>query len=136
MKVRNYEKKIPIYILLLILIIIELVFLINLCNKKIYTYEVINSVVIKDNLVLMIISNKQNKLLNKNSYLYLEGKKIKYKIFEDRGFVIKNKKEKYKEILLEFKFDKKYKANDSLLIILKKEKIKLIEIFKIIWEGD
>ena len=133
MKVRNYEKKLVIYLLLVVITLVEIIFMISIYNKKIYTYEILNAVVVKDNLVLLIISDKQNKILNKNSYLYLNGEKIKFKITEDRGYVIKNK---YKELLIELKFNKKYKANDSLQLILKKEKIRLIEIFKIIWEGD
>lgn len=133
MKVRNYEKKLVIYLLLVVITLVEIIFMINIYNKKIYTYEILNAVVVKDNLVLLIISDKQNKILNKNRYLYLNGEKIKFKITEDRGYVIKNK---YKELLIELKFNKKYKANDSLQLILKKEKIRLIEIFKIIWEGD
>lgn len=136
MKVRNYEKYLTIYFLLIILFLLEILLLIYLYNKKIYTYESLNSVVVKDNLVLLIISDKQYKTLNKNSFLYLDGKKIKYKVFEDRGYVIENKKEKYKEVVLEFKFNKEYKVNDSLRLVLKDKKIRLIEIFKIIWEGD
>ena len=136
MKVRNYEKYLTINFLLIILFLLEILLLIYLYNKKIYTYESLNSVVVKDNLVLLIISDKQYKTLNKNSFLYLDGKKIKYKVFEDRGYVIENKKEKYKDVVLEFKFNKEYKVNDSLRLVLKDKKIRLIEIFKIIWEGD
>lgn len=136
MKVRNYEKKILISIFIILLIILEIVFLIFLYNTKIYNYELLNGVVIKDDLVLLIVSEKENNLLNKNSYLYLNSKKIKYKVFEDRGFVLKRDNEKYKEVILEFKFNKKYKANDSMQIILKKDKKRIIEIFKIIWDGD
>ena len=136
MKVRNYEKKILISIFIILLIILEIIFLIFLYNTKIYNYELLNGVVIKDDLVLLIVSEKENNLLNKNSYLYLNSKKIKYKVFEDRGFVLKRDNEKYKEVILEFKFNKKYKANDSMQIILKKDKKRIIEIFKIIWDGD
>ena len=136
MKVRNYEKKILISIFIILLIILEIVFLIFLYNTKIYNYELLNGVVIKDDLVLLIVSEKENNLLNKNSYLYLNSKKIKYKVFEDRGFVLKRDNEKYKEVILEFKFNKKYKTNDSLQIILKKDKKRIIEIFKFIWDGD
>ena len=136
MRVRNYEKNILIYLFILFLTVIEVLFFFYLYNKKMYIYESLNGVVVKDNLVLLIVSEENNKILNKNKYMFINGEKIKYKIYEDRGYVIKNKKEKYKEILLEFKFDKKYKTNDSLQLVLKKEKIRIIEIFKIIWEGE
>ena len=90
MKVRNYEKKLVIYLLLVVITLVEIIFMISIYNKKIYTYEILNAVVVKDNLVLLIISDKQNKILNKNSYLYLNSEKIKFKITEHRGYVINN----------------------------------------------
>ena len=101
-----------------------------------YIYENIQGIVIKDNLVNLIITDKQNKILNKNSNLYLNGKKVNYKIIEDRGYVLKKDRIKYKNVLIRIKFNKKYKVNDSLNLIFKSKKIKTIEIFKIVWEGD
>lgn len=136
MKVRNYEKKTLIYFLLVILIIIEIIVFFIFYTNKIYKYEIVSGVVIKDDLVVLIINNKTKKNINKNNSFYLNNKKIKYKIIEDRGYVLKKNKEKYSELLLSFKFDKKYKVNDSLQLMFKDEKIKIIEIFKIVWDGD
>lgn len=136
MKVRNYEKKIFIYFLLIILILFEIIILILFYKSKINIYENIPGIVIKDNLVVLIVNDKTKKNIYKNTLLYLNNKKIKYEIIEDRGYVLKRNKEKYSEILISFKFDKNYKVNDSLQLMLKKEKIRIIEMFKIIWEGD
>ena len=136
MKVRNYEKKTLIYILLIFLILLEIIIVILFYKNKINIYENIQGVVVKDNLVVLIVNNKTKKIINKNTILYLNNKKIKYEIIEDRGYVLKRNKEKYSEILISFKFDKNYKVNDSLQLMFKKKKIRIIEIFKIIWEGD
>lgn len=136
MKVRNYEKKTLIYILLIFLILLEIIIVILFYKNKINIYENIQGVVVKDNLVVLIVNNKTKKIIYKNTLLYLNNKKIKYEIIEDRGYVLKRNKEKYSEILISFKFDKNYKVNDSLQLMFKKKKIRIIEIFKIIWEGD
>ena len=136
MKIRNYENKNIIKILIINVLIFELITIIFLYKEKMYIYENIQGIVIKDNLVNLIITDKQNKILNKNSNLYLNGKKIKYKIIEDRGYVLKKDRIKYKNVLIRIKFNKKYKVNDSLNLIFKSKKITKIEIFKIVWEGD
>ena len=136
MKVRNYEKKTFINILLIFLVLLEITIFVLFNINKINMYENVSGIVVKDDLVVLIINNKTKKIIYKNSLLYLNNKKLKYEIVEDRGYVLKRNKEDYSEILISFKFDKNYKVNDSLQLTLKKEKINIIEIFKIIWEGD
>lgn len=136
MKVRNYEKKTFINIMLIFLVLLEITIFVLFSINKINIYENVSGIVVKDDLVVLIINNKTKKIIYKNSLLYLNNKKLKYEIVEDRGYVLKRNKEDYSEILISFKFDKNYKVNDSLQLTLKKEKINIIEIFKIIWEGD
>lgn len=136
MKVRNYEKKILINFLLIFLVLLEIIVFILCFIYKMNVYENISGIVLKDDLVVLIVNNGTKKNIYKNTLLYLNNKKIKYEIVEDRGYILKRNKEEYSEILISFKFDKNYKVNDSLQLMLKKEKIRIIEIFKIIWEGD
>ena len=136
MKVRNYEKKILINFLLIFLVLLEIIVFILCFIYKMNVYENISGIVLKDDLVVLIVNNETKKNIYKNILLYLNNKKIKYEIVEDRGYILKRNKEEYSEILISFKFDKNYKVNDSLQLMLKKEKIRIIEIFKIIWEGD
>jgi len=85
---------------------------------------------------MIVVSKAERKIIYKNHFLYHNNKKIKYEVLEDRGAIITKGKTKYYEILLNFKFLKKYKANDILELSIKEKKYKVIEIFKIIWEGD
>lgn len=132
MRVRNYEKKELIVFLIIISFIIEFIFFISLIIIKEDKYLKISSVVVKDNIVLVMVNKKERKVLYDNKVLFCNDKKIKYKILEDRGVVLKKK---YYEILIEFKFPKKKKTNDLLELVIKKERIRLIEIFKTIMEG-
>ena len=120
----------------IIIFIIEVIFTFLLITTKEYKYKKINGVVVKDNLVDIVIPSKEKNIIYKNKYLYLNDKKIKFKIVEEKKNVYKHNKEKYHELLVSYKFDKKYKTSDILSISIKKEKYRLIEIFKLIWEGD
>lgn len=136
MKVRNYEKKNLIVFFTIFFLIVELIFFLILTIKKTYSYDSLSGIVMKEDLVMVVVSKKERALLNQNRFLNLDDQKIKYKVLEDHGPIISKGKEKYHEIILAFQFPKEYKANDILTISLKNKKYQLIEIFKIIWEGD
>ncbi len=136
MKIKKYEKYSLVISMCIIIFIIEVIFTFLLITTKEYKYKKINGVVVKDNLVDIVIPSKEKNIIYKNKYLYLNDKKIKFKIVEEKKNVYKHNKEKYHELLVSYKFDKKYKTSDILSISIKKEKYRLIEIFKLIWEGD
>ena len=133
MKVRNYEKTGIIHFLIVLIITLEILFIIFLITLKENKYLKISSIVVKDNIVLVMVNKEERKLLYNNKKLYYEDQQIKYKILEDKGIVLKKK---YYEILIKFKFPKHKKTNDILELVIKKERIRLIEIFKTIMEGD
>ena len=136
MKIKKYEKYSLVISMCIIIFIIEVIFTFLLITTKEYKYKKINGVVVKDNLVDIVIPSKEKNIIYKNKYVYLNDKKIKFKIVEEKKNVYKHNKEKYHELLVSYKFDKKYKTSDILSISIKKEKYRLIEIFKLIWEGD
>ncbi len=135
MKVRNYEKKDMIIFFMILLLIIEIIVVVILLTVKIEKYQIVSGIVIKDNLALVVVSSDERRIIYSNKILYLNNHKYKYEIVEDRGKVLK-KDDGYYQLVLKFKFNKKYKVNDLLEIVFVKEKMYLIEIFKIIWEGD
>ena len=81
---------------------------------------------------MVVASPTTRKILYKNKYLYSNDKKIKYEIIEEQDKIDDN----YNEILIKYNFNKEYKDKETISISVKKEKYKLIEIFKIIWDGD
>ena len=135
MKVRNYEKKEFIIFLSILVFIIEIIFFIVLFNTKDNKYIKVSSIVIKDNLVLVVVSKNTRKTIYSNKVLYLNDSLKKYKIVEDRGVVLKKNNKNYYELVLEVDFKNK-KVNDILELVIKYKKFRLIEIFKLIWEGD
>ena len=102
---------------------------------KVNDYYKIQSIVVKDDLVLLVVSKEERKIIYSNETLFYDNHKHKYKIVEDRGIVIKRNNKNYYQLLLKFNFSKKI-VNDTLDLVFIKKRMHLIEIFKIIWEGD
>ena len=113
----------------------EIIFFLILKNYKIYNYKKYDCIVTNKNICLLIINKKEKNILYKNSSLYLENKLKKYKILEDNDVIITKGREKYNEVLISFKFNNS-KTNDVLKIVFKNKKESLINIFKLIWDGD
>lgn len=135
MKKRNYENNILILFLAIILFIFEIIFILILFLKKEYNYIKLTGIVMKDNVLIVVVSKNEKTYFHNNFFLYLEGKKKRFKIIEDRGAIMSHNKKKYHELLINVDFNKKYKANDTISLSIKTKKKRLIEIFKIIGEG-
>lgn len=135
MKIKSYEKIMLIKLLIIGILLLELIFFYLLYTHKEFNYKKMNGVVVKDNVVVLVLSKEERKILYKNSYLVLNDKIRKYIILEDKGIFIKKGDKKYYEVIIKTKFDKKYKANDSIEVNLKNNRYRIIEMFKLIWEG-
>ncbi len=135
MKVKSYEKIILIKLLIIGILLLELIFFYLLYTHKEFNYKKMNGIVVKDNVMVLVLSKEERKILYKNSYLILNDKIRKYTILEDKGVFIKKDDKKFYEIIIKTKFDKKYKTNDSIEVNLKNNKYRIIEMFKLIWKG-
>lgn len=136
MKVKNYEKKELLVFISIILLILEILFGVYLFIKKDYEYEKISAIVLKDNLLIIVADKTERNNINKNNFVYIDSKKERYKLIEDKGVIMTKENKKYYELLIRVKLNKKYKVNDTINLSIKTKKIRLIKIFKIIWEGD
>lgn len=133
---KSYENKTIIITVTIIFLVIEIIFISLLFIKKEYVYETISGLVIDKNKVIFLLDKEEEKNIYKNTYVYYNNRKVKIEILENHGVVLTNKEKKYKELLLKIKIGNKYKANDSINISIKTNKIKLIKLIKKIWDGD
>lgn len=136
MKKKNYEKTTGIIVLLAIMILLEIIVITVLYNYKMFNYTIISSIYLDKNSIMTFVDKKERKDLYKNKYLYIDNKKIKYKILKDKGITLKENNKEYYEIYLKLKLKGKYKQNDYIKITIQNKKIRLLEIFKLIWDGD
>lgn len=134
MRQKAYQSRILITYLIILTIILEVIFIFILNSYKIYKYKEFYCIMSQKNTCLLVIKKKEKKLLYKNSILYIKNKKIKFQIVEDNGIVITKNKEIYNEVLI--KLNRNYPGKETLNVLLLDKKIKLLEIFKLIWEGD
>ena len=132
---KKYEKKEGILLLSTLFFLLEIIFIMTLFTKKEYIYVTLTGVVSKDNNVLLIVSEKERKILMKSNYLFYEDKKTEYELLEDHGIVLKKNKVNYKEIILKMNTKNK-KINESITLTIKNKKISILKILKSIWDGD
>ena len=133
----KYERFGLIIFFICILIVFEIAFIVSIIKNKNELYVSYSGVVMKSNLGLFIINDKEMNVLYKNRYLYFNGKRIKYSIERITKDVIKKDNNKYNEVLINFKFSKKkYKDNDVINISIRDDKEPIIKMFKIIWKGE
>ena len=133
---KKYEDLTKIKIITVLLIIIQLIFILLMTNYKVYKNKTLTCIVMNKNICLLVLDDKENELLHKNMKLYVNDKENTFKIIEDNNVVVTNGKKKYKEILIKVDLVKSYKTNDTVNLTIRERKIKLIEIFKVILEGD
>ena len=137
MNYSKYERFGLLIFFIIILILFEIIFIINIMREKNELYISFSGVVMKNNIGLFIVNDKDMKILYKNKYLYFNGKRIKYSIEKITKDVIKKDNNKYNEVLINFNFSKKkYKDNDVIDISIRRDKESIIKMFKIIWRGD
>lgn len=134
MKVRNYEKNNLIICFIIMLFIIEIIFICFLFVNERFNYKKFEGVVRKKDLLVLMVSEEDSKYFYKNNYLYDNDKKKSFKIVQIDKKVYRDGNLYYDSILIKFKMDNEVIENDILEVSLMSEKIKLIEIFKIIWE--
>lgn len=133
----NFEKYNFLIISIFIVFILIIIFLLNIFKYKNELYKKFYGICITDNIVSIMVNNRELKTIYKNKVLYLDGKEYKYNINKITKNIIKKKNIYYHEVFIKFKFNyNKYKDGDVLNISIRYGKEKIINMFKIIWKGE
>lgn len=135
MKLRNYEKRCGILFLIII-------FFITICGLVIYTfffkvnsYYLIRGVVFKDDLLEVMVSDKELKMLYKNGYVYIKDKEYNYNISDIILNALERDENNYNIVYIECKLDNE-KENDIVDLVFLDERVYLFKMFELIWKGD
>ena len=134
MRDKNYEKQNIIILITLIVITVEIVLLIKTITFKMPTYKKISGIVIKQDLLSVIVSKEDKKLIYQNQKVYLNNKTMIYEIYKDNGLIIKSSK-KYYQLFLKIKIRKKNKTGDIIDLTITDRKKTIFKIFKNSWKG-
>lgn len=133
---KNYEKNQLIITMSFLLIVIFIILLINLFKHRYRTYKNINSIVVTENYLELIINSNDLKLLNSSNYLYIDNKKKKREIISIEKDVLKRNNITYHDVIIRVKFPNKYKDNDYVKLTIYDKKEKLFSIFKSCWKEE
>ncbi len=133
---KNYEKNQLIITMTFLFIVIFIILLINLFKHRYRTYKNINSIVVTENYLELIINSNDLKLLNSSNYLYIDNKKKKREIISIEKDVLKRNNITYHDVIIRVKFPNKYKDNDYVKLTIYDKKEKLFSIFKSCWKEE
>lgn len=133
---KNYEKNQLIITMTFLFIVIFIILLINLFKHRYRTYKNINSIVVTENYLELIINSNDLKLLNSSNYLYIDNKKKKREIISIEKDVLKRNNITYHDVIIRVKFPNKYKDNDYVKLTIYNKKEKLFSIFKSCWKEE
>lgn len=133
---KNYEKNQLIITMTFLFIVIFIILLINLFKHRYRTYKNINSIVVTENYLELIINSNDLKLLNSSNYLYIDNKKKKREIISIEKDVLKRDNITYHDVIIRVKFPNKYKDNDYVKLTIYNKKEKLFSIFKSCWKEE
>lgn len=135
MKKKRYEETFIIFFFIFIIFINLIILFSYSFNKKIITYELINASYVKDDLIQILVTDKQLKNIYKNKYLFINNRKRKIRIEKVDKYILKRYKKSYHSVLLNVELDKKYKNNDLIELFFFKEKINVYSMIKVVWKG-
>ena len=135
MKSRSYEKNMLITFLMILFFIIFLFYFFFILTYKLEDYQML-SCNISHYDVLCFPSVSERKIIYANKYLYVDDKKLKYKIIEDKGIVLENNGSSYYEMVLQFDIPSHYKEHDIITMSIQNKRIQLFKIIQDVLEGD
>ena len=131
-KLRNYEKRELIIFFIIVLFINILIISFFSYFYKIPNYCLINGIVFKDNLLEIMILEEDMNLIYDNGFIYIKNKKVKYKISSVLTSILVKDKKKYNLVYIECLLDD-VKERDVVDLVFIRNRIRLIEIFKLIF---
>ena len=129
----NYGKVVFGFCLLLFSILVIVIYLIN---KKIVIYKVFSGVVYNDNVLVLVLSDEELKLFNKNKRVFIENKSKNFKIKKIDVDILERDGEEYNQVFINIDISNMYKVNDVINISIMEKNVRSYKIFSIIWEGD
>lgn len=133
MKLRNYEKKEGIFILLFFLWIMELIGIVFMMQHKEYVYEKVSGILTNDDEITLFVDSTSRKLFYQNSLFMIGDCEYPFEIVRDE--VVSQNKQKLYELVVSSKVEDK-KIYEGVEVSIKKKKLTVMEIFKSVWEGD
>ena len=132
---KKYENNQNLIIISWLFLIIALWSSLTVLNKEIYIYKKISGLLYTDSAMEVVISREDTKLLQKNNYVFINNKKMKIKIVQVNENILRRNKTSYNQVFINIG-EKVGSVGEVVSVTAVTKRIKVANIFKIIWEGD
>lgn len=136
MNLKKYETKTLIFSVTICLFIIVLLFMVRCQKRQIKTYIKLDGNIISSNLVSVMVTSSELKMIYKNKYLLIDQNKKLIKIRKIEKNILKREKTYYHQVFLDVSLNSKLKEGDFIDILLFDKKINVFSMIKIIWKGE
>ena len=135
MKIKNYESISFLYTVIFVISIVFFILLFFSTRKNIRTYKVIMSTVMKNDIVEVLVTDKELKTIYNNKYLFIDKRKKKIKIEKIDKKVLKRSNKYYHSVIFKVELNKRVKENDTKKLLFFDEKVTFFDMMKVIWKG-
>lgn len=132
---KKYEKVDNLIIISWLFLFIVLVVGWIILKEKIYTYKKYAGVLYTDEVLEVMLNKEDTKLLQRNKEVYILNKKYNIKVRRVEEDILKREGKKFNQVFLEFSKDLGT-PGDVVEFTVAERRIRGVNIFKIIWEGD
>ena len=133
---KKYDNFNKCFILLFMFIILFLLIIIFLFNNKLIIYKVFDGMIFDKNKILLVLSDDELKVFNKNKKLFIKNKSYMFSISKTSDNEIERNGEKYNQVFIEISLPNMYKVGDVIGITIMDDRKRLFNIFNVIWDGD
>lgn len=132
---KKYEKNESIIIISWLFIFIVLVVGWIILNREFYIYKKFSGILYTDTVIEVVLNKEDTKLLQRNKKVFINDSQLKVQIIRIEKNVIKKNNQSYNQVFLEIGKGKG-KTGDVVEFTVIEKRIKIRNIFRIIWEGD
>lgn len=133
---KSYENYKKIILCISVFFIFIGIFIFSLNRKGIIIYEKFSGIYFKENTLVLVLNDEEINLFLKNKKLFINNKKRSFEIEKIDKDILERNGDNYSQVYIKTDISTMYKINDVIEISVMDKKIKLFNIFRIIWEGD
>lgn len=135
MKSKSYDSFFTVWVLFTVLIlmfVITFVFIVN--SSSIRKYQMISGIVSSKNQVMLLVSSKQLKWLQRNKVVLIDGKKVDFSIERELRDINSEKDKRIHQVFLDVSISD-YPINSPIIIGILQKRISFLSVFFEIWKG-
>lgn len=135
MKSKSYDSFFTVWVLFIVLIlmfVITFVFIVN--SSSIHKYQMISGIVSSKNQVMLLVSSKQLKWLQRNKVVLIDGKKVDFSIERELRDINSEKDKRIHQVFLDVSISD-YPINSPIIIGILQKRISFLSVFFEIWKG-